>query len=91
MMTYLLQNFIYHKYHRHVYRQDLHAITSRMRSQLPILGNVVPDAHLESKGEKVQDFHYRLKIDQHFYFHAICALPADFEFFDNCDHIFALF
>ena len=42
-------------------------------------------------GEKVPEFHFRLRIDLHSYFHATFALLEDFEIFDNFDHILSLF
>ena len=42
------------------------------------------------KGKKVYEFHFRLEINIHYYFHAIGLLLKDFEIFDNFDHIFYL-
>ena len=42
------------------------------------------------KGNKVHEIHFRLEFDLHFYFHATCARPDDFEIFDDFDHIFYL-
>ena len=40
------------------------------------------------KREKMYEFHFRLEIDLHYYFHAAEPLLEDFEIFDNFDHIF---
>ena len=42
------------------------------------------------KGKKVHEFHFRIEIDLHYYFHATCAFLDDFEIFDDFDHIFTL-
>ena len=42
-------------------------------------------------GKTIHEFHFRLVIDLHSYFHITCALLEDFEIFDNVDHIFKAF
>ena len=42
------------------------------------------------KGKKVHEFHFRLEIYLHYYFHATWALLEDFEIFDHFGHIFYL-
>ena len=40
--------------------------------------------------DEVHEFHVRLQIDLHSYFHATFALLEDFEIFDDFDRIFAI-
>ena len=80
---------IYREYHK----KYLHAITSRILVNLPILGNKNPDVDLGgkgSKGKKVHTFVFCIQFDLHSYFRAFCAILADFEIFYNFDHIFEL-
>ena len=43
-------------------------------------------------GEKAHEFHFRLEIYLHYYFHATWALLYDFEILsDDFDHIFSHF
>ena len=64
---------------------------SRLRGYLPIFDNKNLDVHLGGKvgqkGKKVHEFHFRLKIYPHHYFHATWALLEDFENFAHFDHI----
>ena len=59
---------------RDSHKNDLHAITSRLRGHLPIFGNKNLDPHLGEKGvkreKKIHEFHFRIEIDLHYYFHA---------------------
>ena len=54
-ITYFFFVIIYREYHKN----DLHAITSRLRGHL--LGNKNSDVHLDGKGKKLLGFHFRLK------------------------------
>ena len=38
--------------------------------------------------KKVHEFHFRIEIDLHYFFHATCALLDHFEIFAHFDHIF---
>ena len=81
MITYFYFVIIYREYHKN----DLHAITSRLRGHLPILGKD-PNLNIGGRGQN-NEFYFRLEIDLHSYFHAICTTLEDFEIIDNFDHI----
>ena len=52
----LIRKFNFVVIYRKYYKNDLRAITSRLRAHLPILGNKNSDVHLGGNGGKFLDF-----------------------------------
>ena len=68
------------------HKNELHAITSRLRGHLPIFDNKILDVHLGEKGgQKGKNFMNFILASKftYFYFHATWALLDDFEIFDH--------